>query len=49
MAYVLVHNLFDHTTAGVSRFTVNKLVKTLPYIVADVTLDLVDDKGTWIV
>jgi len=28
---------------GVSRFTVTKLVKTLPYIVADVELNLIDD------
>jgi len=31
--------------AGVSRFTVTKLVKTLPYIVADVELNLIDDAG----
>ena len=33
--------------AGVSRFTVTKLVKTLPYIVADVELNLIDDAGMY--
>jgi hypothetical protein len=43
--FMIIITIIIIIIAGVSRFTVTKLVKTLPYIVADVELNLIDDAG----